>query len=130
MNMLISCILTVVLSSNPTFDNDVSLVHIIVRNILECMGKHSFSYEWKRMCMLWKHYVFFTLFTLVKNLPYEYKSMVFTILRGCLPYSNANARIVLMVHTMVHIYILNIFRWVLTLNIFSWTIYNSYYRWW
>ena len=36
-----------------------------------------------------------TLYLIVNN---EYKSMVFTILRGCLPYSNSNAR---MVHTML-----------------------------
>ena len=30
-----------------------------------------------------------------------YKSMVLTILQGCLPYSNVNARMVRMVHTMV-----------------------------
>ena len=66
MNMLISCILTVVLSSNPTFDNDVSLVHIIVRNILECMGKHSFSCECKLMLMLSKHsHVIFKTFYLI-----------------------------------------------------------------
>ena len=75
----------------------IRLCTTVVRNMLKCIGKHSFSYECKRMRMLSKHsYVFFvTLFTLtflpskiyliINN---EYKSMVFTILWGCLPYSN------------------------------------------
>ena len=56
-------------------------------NILGCIGKHSFSYKCKRMRMLSKHsYVFFyTVYLIINN---EYKSMVFIILLGCLPYSN------------------------------------------
>ena len=69
---------------------------IIVCNILKCIGKHSFSYECKQIFMLSKHsYVFFLTFylnflTFKKKLIInnEYKSMVFTILWGCLPYSN------------------------------------------
>ena len=69
----------------------------IVRNILKCIGKHSFSYERKRMRMLSKHsYVFFYTFYLnfltSKNfyltINNEYRSLVFTILWGCLLYSN------------------------------------------
>ena len=42
----------------------LAIVVNIVSNILECIGKHSFSYECKRMSMLSKHsYVFFTVFT-------------------------------------------------------------------
>ena len=40
------------------------------------------------------------IYLIIKN---EYKSMVFTMLRGCLPYSNA--RMVRMVLTMIHLYI-------------------------
>ena len=80
--------------------------------------KHSFSYICKWMWMLWKHtHVFFnflnffshfylrkTFYLMVNN---EYRSMSFTIFRGCLSYSNDQtysnviARMVRMVHSMV-----------------------------
>ena len=74
------------------------IVSIIVRNILECIGKHSFSYEYKRMCTLSKYSYLKKIYLIINN---DYKSMVFTKLRGMIEtFSNANARVVRIVHTM------------------------------
>ena len=79
----------------------------IVRNILECIGKHSFfhtnAYAIKTFVCIFFLLHFFNLHFLTLKKIYliinnEYKSMVFTIRRGCLPYSktfsNTNARMV------------------------------------
>ena len=76
---------------NSTIFNNI---HTIVHNILQCIGKHSFhtnANEW--VCYQNIRMFFFYTFYLKINKCYliinnEYKSMVFTILRGRLPYAN------------------------------------------
>ena len=79
-------------TNNPHMNKHVNFKALhIERNILECICKHTFSYVCKWMHMLWKHtYVVYICYLKTSfSLPYfEYKSMVFTMLRGCLPYSN------------------------------------------
>ena len=83
---------------------------MIVRNILECIGKHSFSYEcicYQNILIFFSHTFYLKFLTLERIfliINNEYKSMIFTILRGLFAYANgkeifanANAR---MVHTM------------------------------
>ena len=58
-------------------DIAISKITIIVRNILKCIGQHSFSYKCKRMHMLSKHsHVFY--YTFYLN---------FLTLKNCLPYN-------------------------------------------
>ena len=54
----------------------------LVRIILECIGKPSFSYECKNECICYQNIIMFFVdsFYLIKN--NEYKSVVFTILEG------------------------------------------------